>query len=268
MTDFLQLYELANESGTDKGHKGPSGKWSANNYTDIYQAYLSPIRHKVQHFCEIGLGVPGPNWQSAIAHGENEGGGGSIRMWSKFFPNAQIHGLDINPATHLDGGRVKTYIVDQSSAESLDAFKKQTADVLFDVIIDDGSHIAEHQQITISRLWDRLRPGGLYFIEDLNDLRPGEKRHTKHAPKKAEPTLDHFERFRKTGKIEGAHNFSDLTFLDSIDYLAFHSFPVTQRIDDLGRETLRILAGRGGKGLLRHEFRTQTPRMVVFRKSA
>ena len=267
MERFLQLYELANKSGSDKGHRGPSGKWSATNYADVYQAYLAPMRAEVQHFCEIGLGVPGPNWSSRIAHGANEVGGGSIRMWTEFFPNAQIYGLDINPATHLDGERVKTYLVDQSSEESLEAFKTQTGDVAFDAIIDDGSHIADHQQLTISVLWDRLRPGGLYFIEDLNDLMPGETRTKKHAPESAEATLFHFQRFQQTGKITGSHAFKDLGFLDSVDYLAFHTFPVIQRMGDLAREAVRIAAGRGGKGLLRHEFNTKKPRLVVLRKA-
>lgn len=268
MSRFLQLYELANKSGSDKGHSGPSNRWSANNYTDVYQAYLAPLRAKVSHFCEIGLGVPGPNWQSNIAHGNNTGGGGSMRMWTEFFPNAQVYGLDINPATHLDRERAKTFLVDQSSEESIEGFKAQTKDVLFDVIIDDGSHIADHQQLTISLMWERLRPGGLYFIEDLNELKPGESRHTKHAPKHAEATLHHFQRFQRSGEICGAHNFKSLAFLDEVDYLAFHAFPVTQRLYDLVRESLRILIGRRGKGLLRHEFVTKAPRILVLRKSA
>lgn len=267
MEKFMQLYQLANNSGSDKGHRGPSNKWSANNYADVYQAYLAPNRHQVQWFCEIGLGVPGPNWSSEIAHGANDGGGGSVRMWAEFFPNAQIHGVDINPATHLDGARIKTYQVDQSSDESLEAFKGKVSEVLFDVIIDDGSHIADHQQLTVSVLWERLRPGGLYFIEDLNDLLPGETRRKKHAPDLVEPTLFHFQRFQETGVITGPHNFKTLDFLDSVDYMAFHAFPVTQRMDDLVREAIRLLAGRGGRGLLRHEYHTKKPRLLVLRKA-
>lgn len=267
MKKFVQLFELANNSGSDKGHKGPSGRWSANNYADVYQAYLAPIREEIKHFCEIGLGVTGPYWTSEIAHGTNAGGGGSTKMWLDFFPNAIIHGLDINPAEHLNGDRAKTYVVDQSSENSLEKFKSQTTEILFDVIIDDGSHIADHQQLTLSLLWDRLRPGGLYFIEDLNDLLPNETRAKKHAPENADPTLFLFQRFQKSGELAGLHEFKDLGFLEEIDYLAFHTFPVKQRFDDLCREMLRILAGRGGKGLLRHEFCTQKPRLLVLRKS-
>lgn len=267
MNRFLQLYELANASGSDKGHRGPSANWSANNYADVYQAYLAPVRDKVEHFCEIGLGVPGPNWAANIAHGNNSDGGGSIRMWAEFLPKAQIYGLDINPAPHLDGGRVQTYLVDQSSEASLEQFKSQTGGVFFDVIIDDGSHIADHQQLTLSVMWERLRPGGLYFIEDLNDLMPGEVRNKKHAPEHAEATLFHFQRFQQTGKISGAHNFVSLAFLDSVDYLAFHAFPVSQRLPDLAREFARIAFGRGGKGILRHEFVTSRPRLLVLRKA-
>ncbi len=36
----------------------------------------------------------------------------------------------------------------------------------FDVIIDDGSHVTEHQILTAECLLPRLNPGGVYVIED------------------------------------------------------------------------------------------------------
>ena len=259
--------ELANKSGSEKGHIGPSRHWSAYNYTDIYQAYFGRIRNQVKNFCEIGLGVPGPNWTSDIAHGSNEVGGGSMRMWQEFFPNAKIHGLDINPAKHLDNKQVTTYRVDQSSKESLAAFKSQTRKVKFDIIVDDGSHIADHQQLSLSLLWERLASGGYYVIEDLNDLRPGEARHTKHAPDKADSTRELFKRYLATSKMGTPHNFDNLEFLSEISYAAFHSFLCVIRPRDLLNETIRNLAGRGGKGMLRHEYRTASAKMLVLQKA-
>ena len=268
MSKFVQLYELANKNGTDKGHLGPSKKWSANNYTDVYQAYLGSIKDSVENFCEIGLGVPGPNWESTIAHGNNPVGGGSIRMWQEFFPNAHIDGLDINPASHLDNDQIKTHLVDQSSKQSLEQFKADTKGRLYDVIIDDGSHIADHQQITLSLLWEKVVPGGYYIIEDLNDLRPHLNKNStaKHAPENSESTRVVFQEFLETGKITSANNFENMNFLEEIDYLAFHAFPCMQGLRDIVLETIRILVGRGGKGLLRHEFRTSAPKIVVLRK--
>eukprot|EP00966_Prymnesium_polylepis_P212279 4917263-Prymnesium_polylepis.1 len=37
----------------------------------------------------------------------------------------------------------------------------------FDAIIDDGSHVNSDIMGTFTVLWPHLRPGGLYFLEDL-----------------------------------------------------------------------------------------------------
>lgn len=36
------------------------------------------------------------------------------------------------------------------------------------MIIDDGYHASKHQQITLVSLWETLKPGGIYVIEDLH----------------------------------------------------------------------------------------------------
>jgi len=263
---FVQLYDLANRNGTDKGHIGPSARWSANNYTDIYQAYFGRDRESIRHFCEVGLGVPGPNWESSIAQGTNPRGGGSMRRWHDFFPNATLYGLDINPADHLENDRVKTYEVDQSSTDSLESFKEAVGDVQFDIIIDDGSHISDHQQLTLSLLWDKLASGGMYVIEDLNSVGLGDTRHGKHAPRNAESTRTLFQHYIAAGEVLPQNGFVNLEFLKEVDYIALHGFPVIQRPRDIAREIIRNLVGRGGKGLLRHEFQTSAPKIVVIRK--
>jgi hypothetical protein len=37
----------------------------------------------------------------------------------------------------------------------------------FDVIVDDGGHRMEHQITSLKHLWKAVRPGGVYFCEDL-----------------------------------------------------------------------------------------------------
>jgi predicted O-methyltransferase YrrM len=37
----------------------------------------------------------------------------------------------------------------------------------FDLIIDDGSHILQHQQAAVEQLWPLLRPGGVFVVEDI-----------------------------------------------------------------------------------------------------
>ena len=47
-----------------------------------------------------------------------------------------------------------------------DATKIPAADRM-DVFIDDGSHVSQHIVDTFRLNWPLLKPGGLYFIEDL-----------------------------------------------------------------------------------------------------
>jgi hypothetical protein len=55
--------------------------------------------------------------------------------------------------------------VDQGSDEHWDAFLKD--DPKFDIIIDDGSHMMDHQIVTLNRLFRHLNDGGIYVIEDV-----------------------------------------------------------------------------------------------------
>ena len=71
---YKSLTDLANHHASDKGTIGPSKRWPVHNYTDVYDAYLHPLRGKELTILEIGLGVTGNNWHSAIVHGRNTGG--------------------------------------------------------------------------------------------------------------------------------------------------------------------------------------------------
>lgn len=37
----------------------------------------------------------------------------------------------------------------------------------FDIIVDDGGHTMQQQIISLETLWQAIRPGGMYFCEDL-----------------------------------------------------------------------------------------------------
>jgi len=163
----LSLTEIANEEATDKGTLGPTPNWQCHNYTDIYEAYLRPFRNKKINLLEVGLGVRGPYCDIGIAQGRNMEGGASMKMWYRYFKEAKLWGIDINPAKFLDNDRITTARVDQGDPEQLELFLSQSGVEKFDVIIDDGSHWPHHQQITLGVLFPRLAEGGLYIIEDL-----------------------------------------------------------------------------------------------------
>lgn len=133
----MSLHKLGLKHNTDKSH--------LHGYLDYYQGHLHTIKDKKIRFLEVGIHL-----------------GDSLRMWEEYFQNGEIIGVDIDDKSHIDGGRIKTYIVDQTDPEQLRSIPGN-----FDVIVDDGGHTMEQQQVTLSVLMDKLNSGGTYILEDL-----------------------------------------------------------------------------------------------------
>lgn len=120
-----------------------------HNYLVYYWMHFRDIRAHVRNVLEIGVQTDR-----------------SIRMWEEFFPNAIIHGLDIDrECRQLEGGRRRIWIGDQSDYGFLDEVTQQAGGP-FDVIIDDGSHKAPHQLRTFDFLFPRMSNHGIYVVED------------------------------------------------------------------------------------------------------
>jgi hypothetical protein len=170
---MASLTELANRFGSDKGTEGPGPGFSGHNYTPVYEAYLGDHRDRAFALVEIGLGVKGDRWEAKIVQGRNTGGA-SVKMWREYFPHARIYGLDVNECAYLDDERTRTFVADQGSVDDLARFVEAVPS--FDVVLDDGSHRPDHQQIALDFLFPHLTPGGLYFIEDLLDNGLGDGR--------------------------------------------------------------------------------------------
>lgn len=129
--------DLYHPHGTDKG---------AHGYMEHYQRVLGG--HSIRSILEIGV-------QS----------GASLVVWSELFPDARIVGIDIDPdcgASDLDGHGFDVLIGDASDP----AVVESLLDESFDLIIDDGSHLAEHTAANLDVWAHRLAPGGVYVIED------------------------------------------------------------------------------------------------------
>jgi hypothetical protein len=153
--ELRTLEDLATIHRCDKGTR-----WlSRHGYTHEYDRLFGAIRHEPLHLLEIGLKHPG-------FVGVQEHRMPSLAMWFEFFPNATIYGVDIVDYTQHAGGRVKIFQADQGNVEDLQ--KVITATPLLDVVIDDGSHASFHQWTSLVQLLPRVRPGGLYIIEDIN----------------------------------------------------------------------------------------------------
>ena len=91
--------------------------------------------------------------------------GSSLKMWSTYWPEAQIFACDIHPDTLINEGNIQSWVVDQSIPYQLGRLVVNCGAKL-DVIIDDGSHQLGHQQISARTLLPWLNKGGCYVIED------------------------------------------------------------------------------------------------------
>jgi len=139
----MNLDEIARKYGTDKCFK----LGGSHNYTPFYDMILKG--RQVFNMLEIGVQ-----------------GGESLKMWRDYFPEAMIYGWDIMDLSHLNGDRIMNYVVDQGKAHRIaDFFAKN--DVMFDFVIDDGSHKAEDQITSLFTIFPYLNPGGVYIIEDM-----------------------------------------------------------------------------------------------------
>lgn len=90
-------------------------------------------------------------------------GGGSLKIWAKMFPNAEIVGVDIlEDCKKYEGGNIKVFIGDQHDVKFLETLGN------FDIIIDDGGHTMTQQQVSLKTLMLQLSDTGIYVIEDLH----------------------------------------------------------------------------------------------------
>ena len=151
---------VASESLSALCDANPTDKCSHHhNYVELYETFFAPKRHEVTRLLEIGVQK-----------------GHSMRLWEDYFPTARIFGVDIVDSSQHDTGRITTFIADQASREQLGEFLLAHGS-RFDIIIDDGGHRMDQQQISFGVLFPHLRSGGLYVIEDVHtsfpELRPG-----------------------------------------------------------------------------------------------
>ena len=121
------------------------------HYCDAYVQHFERIRTEPMHILEIGVKE-----------------GDSLLIWKEYFPNSLIFGLEYNPIP-LKGFShegIHVFIGDQSDVAILEKVSEEAGP--FDIIIDDASHVMEHQQISFNHLFQHsLKDNGIYVIEDL-----------------------------------------------------------------------------------------------------
>jgi cephalosporin hydroxylase len=93
-------------------------------------------------------------------------GGGSTAFWKQLYPSATVVGMDIKLRSWLSDDGVIYVEGDQSDPAQLAKIANDHGP--FDLLIDDGSHVSDHQAISMRTLLGHVRAGGLYVVEDTH----------------------------------------------------------------------------------------------------
>jgi len=191
------LIDIANNYNTDKHYEH-------NYFNLIYNDLFKEKQLEIKKFIEIGIDK-----------------GGSVELWRDYFKNAEVIGIDINlnvaknyiGEDNLD--RITLINLNQSDKSQLIEFSKLYQNV--DVILDDGSHKMYDQQITFALLFNMLKSGGVYIIEDLHtslEVIMPEKRIFGWGDPEKTITLDMLRNYQNTGQI-----FSEYMTKEEMEYL-------------------------------------------------
>lgn len=133
------LDQIFIEKGTDKSSL-------SHNYSPYYEMFFGPLRNEPLSIMELGVYS-----------------GASVRAWKEYFPNANIFGVDVTYHPQINEDRVFMIEADLSKQEDIDRLSV----VPYDIIVDDAAHRGDHQVACFRTLFQSLKPGGLYIIEDI-----------------------------------------------------------------------------------------------------
>ena len=136
------------------------GDAARNGYVNEYVRLFDEIRDNKINFLEIGI------FQ-----------GRSLAMWSDYFSNGKIYGIDIDTTEFklvypellemgaFENDNLQEVIQgDTTDSTILDVLNSEVG---FSVIIDDGDHTHLGQLATFKNFFPLLEPGGFYIIEDI-----------------------------------------------------------------------------------------------------
>jgi len=168
-----KMEDLARTYGTDK---------LAHGY---FESYAQHLPDTCRSLLEIGVAK-----------------GASLKLWNEVFGRScEIEAIDLFEDQEHVGQRwcrrweFVPYKGDQSDINFLYTIKNQ-----YQIIIDDGSHNADHQQISFKHLFvNNLRSGGLYVIEDLHCCK--EEFYWNTVKSFEDTALSLFQNYKKTGKL-------------------------------------------------------------------
>jgi hypothetical protein len=136
------LDNLAKVYGTDKSS-------DKHNYCVKYEKYLPFNRYDKLNILEIG-----------VLDGK------SLLTWKDYYYRSNILGIDINPdCKKYEEERIFIEIGSQDDDKFLNKISNEYGP--FDFILDDGSHLNEHVIYSFETLFQYVKSGGMYIVEDV-----------------------------------------------------------------------------------------------------
>jgi len=148
-----ELCFIGGSYGTDKSifsNKTPF----KHSYTSVYNIIFSHLRDKDINFAEIGI------LDNA-----------SIKMWRDYFTHAKIDGYEnskklLSNAKNDNLKDTRYFEIDVKNSDNIkNAFIKSGK--IYDVIIDDSTHLFQDELNIINIAKNFLKPGGYLIIEDI-----------------------------------------------------------------------------------------------------
>jgi hypothetical protein len=149
----MSLEQLVDNERTDKN--------TVHSYLPLYQELLKSKKETAQNVLEVGIYK-----------------GGSIKLWSDFFTNATIYGLDdgtdiisINDTLEdlKNKNNIKLYLSYDAYDEGVFKLNFLDKDVKFDLLLDDGPHSLE-SMIKFIKLYSQIMTDdGILIIEDVQE---------------------------------------------------------------------------------------------------
>jgi len=145
--NIMSLLELVDNSRTDKN--------TVHSYLELYQNLLINKKDTAKNVLEVGIQD-----------------GGSIKLWSNFFINANVYGIDIMKIDKVwEGIKNKNNIILHTSCDAYnDNFfinNFLNKNIKYDFMLDDGPHTLESMKKFIKLYSQIMTDDGILIIEDV-----------------------------------------------------------------------------------------------------
>jgi hypothetical protein len=143
----MSLAEIVDNSRTDKN--------TTHSYLPLYQKLLISKKETSKNVLEVGIDR-----------------GGSIKLWSDFFTNANVYGVDIMNRNKVWAGITnndKIILHTSADAYNTDFFSANFLDknIKFDFMLDDGPHTLKSMKQFINLYSQIITHDGILIIEDV-----------------------------------------------------------------------------------------------------